>query len=127
MYAPGRRVLSVADAVFEEPRLAEIYDPLDPDRCDLDAYAAMAEEFGARSVLDVGCGTWRRSSPPTGSGQQRWRQSARRCDRGAGWCSRAGIQRRRHGWSGTATRPTAMSSYRGSALCRPGSTWPTPR
>jgi len=47
----------VADAIFEEPRLAEIYDPLDPDRSDLDAYAAMAEEFGARSVLDVGCGT----------------------------------------------------------------------
>jgi len=47
----------VADAIFEEPRLAEIYDPLDPDRSDLDAYAAMAGEFGARSVLDVGCGT----------------------------------------------------------------------
>lgn len=47
----------MADAAFEEPRLAEIYDPLDPDRSDLDVYAAMAEEFGARSVLDVGCGT----------------------------------------------------------------------
>jgi SAM-dependent methyltransferase len=47
----------VADAIFEEPRLAEIYDPLDPDRADLDAYAAMAGEFGAQSVLDVGCGT----------------------------------------------------------------------
>jgi SAM-dependent methyltransferase len=47
----------VPDAIFSEPRLAEIYDPLDQDRSDLDAYAAMAEEFGARSVLDVGCGT----------------------------------------------------------------------
>jgi ubiquinone/menaquinone biosynthesis C-methylase UbiE len=47
----------MADAIFEEPRLAEIYDPLDPDRSDLDAYAAMAGEFGAESVLDVGCGT----------------------------------------------------------------------
>lgn len=47
----------MADAIFEEPRLAEIYDPLDSDRSDLDVYAAMAEEFGARSVLDVGCGT----------------------------------------------------------------------
>jgi SAM-dependent methyltransferase len=47
----------VADAAFAEPRLAEIYDPLDPDRSDLDVYAAMAEEFGARSVLDIGCGT----------------------------------------------------------------------
>jgi SAM-dependent methyltransferase len=47
----------MADAIFEEPRLAEIYDPLDPDRSDLDAYAAMAEEFRAWNVLDVGCGT----------------------------------------------------------------------
>jgi len=37
--------------------LAELYDPLDPDRSDLDVYAAMVEELGARSVLDVGCGT----------------------------------------------------------------------
>jgi dihydrofolate reductase len=48
---------AVADAIFEEPRLAEIYDELDPDRSDVDAYAAMAAEFGAESVLDVGCGT----------------------------------------------------------------------
>ena len=47
----------MADAHFEVPRLAEIYDPLDPDRRDLDAYAAMAGEFGARTVLDIGCGT----------------------------------------------------------------------
>lgn len=47
----------MADAIFEEPRLAEIYDELDPDRSDVDAYAAMAAEFGAESVLDVGCGT----------------------------------------------------------------------
>ena len=47
----------MADAHFEVPRLAEIYDPLDPDRRDLGAYAAMAGEFGARTVLDIGCGT----------------------------------------------------------------------
>jgi SAM-dependent methyltransferase len=47
----------VADPIFEDRRLAEIYDPLDPDRGDLDAYAAIVAEFGARSVLDVGCGT----------------------------------------------------------------------
>jgi SAM-dependent methyltransferase len=47
----------VPDAIFADPRLARVYDPLDPDRSDLDAYAAMAAEFGARSVLDVGCGT----------------------------------------------------------------------
>ncbi|MEO3868726.1 class I SAM-dependent methyltransferase [Nonomuraea sp. B12E4] len=47
----------MADEIFEHPRLAAIYDALDPDRSDLDAYAAIAAEFGARSVLDVGCGT----------------------------------------------------------------------
>jgi len=47
----------VADAVFEVPRLAEIYDFLESDRTDLDHYLAIADEFGARSVLDVGCGT----------------------------------------------------------------------
>lgn len=45
------------DAIFDEPRLAEVYDPLDPDRSDLDVYAEVVEEVGARSVLDVGCGT----------------------------------------------------------------------
>ena len=45
------------DAIFEDPRLAAIYDPLDPDRSDLAVYVAIAEELGARSVLDVGCGT----------------------------------------------------------------------
>ena len=47
----------MADAHFEVPQLAEIYDPLDPDRSDLDAYATLAGEFGARTVLDIGCGT----------------------------------------------------------------------
>lgn len=37
--------------------LAELYDPLDPDRSDLDVYAAVVDELGARSVLDIGCGT----------------------------------------------------------------------
>jgi SAM-dependent methyltransferase len=50
-------VWRVVDAHFAERRLAEVYDPLDPDRSDLDAYAAMVEEFGAGSVLDIGCGT----------------------------------------------------------------------
>lgn len=47
----------MADALFSEPRLAELYDPLDPDRRDLDVYAAMAAEFGAVTAVDVGCGT----------------------------------------------------------------------
>ncbi len=45
------------DAIFSDARLAAIYDPLDPDRSDLAAYVAMASEFHARNVLDVGCGT----------------------------------------------------------------------
>jgi SAM-dependent methyltransferase len=50
-------VWRVVDPIFTERRLAEVYDPLDPDRSDLDAYVAMVDEFGARSVLDIGCGT----------------------------------------------------------------------
>ncbi|MGH3330444.1 MAG: class I SAM-dependent methyltransferase [Nocardioidaceae bacterium] len=45
------------DPIFDDRRLAGIYDPLAPDRSDLDAYAAIVDELGARSVLDVGCGT----------------------------------------------------------------------
>jgi SAM-dependent methyltransferase len=47
----------MVDVLFAEPRLAEVYDPLDADRSDLDVYAALVDELGARSVLDVGCGT----------------------------------------------------------------------
>ncbi len=50
-------VADVPDAVFEHPRLVGIYDALDPDRSDLQVHLAIAEELGARSVLDVGCGT----------------------------------------------------------------------
>lgn len=45
------------DPVFAQPRLAAIYDALDPDRSDLDHYIAMVDEFAAHRVLDVGCGT----------------------------------------------------------------------
>jgi SAM-dependent methyltransferase len=47
----------VPDAHFETPRLAEIYDPLDSDRSDLEVYRTIADELGATSVLDIGCGT----------------------------------------------------------------------
>lgn len=47
----------MTDPAFDDPRLAAIYDALDPDRSDLDAYLAIVEEIGARSVLDLGCGT----------------------------------------------------------------------
>ena len=45
------------DAIFAVPRLAEIYDLLEGKRDDLEPYLAMAAGFGARSALDVGCGT----------------------------------------------------------------------
>ncbi|MER7886048.1 class I SAM-dependent methyltransferase [Streptomyces fimicarius] len=47
----------MADEMFMDPRLAALYDALDPDRGDLDPYVRIAEEFGARRVLDIGCGT----------------------------------------------------------------------
>jgi SAM-dependent methyltransferase len=58
----------VADAIFEDPRLAGVYDLLDPDRSDLDVYAAIVDEFGARSVLDIGCGTGTFACMLTGRG-----------------------------------------------------------
>ncbi|MGW0775413.1 class I SAM-dependent methyltransferase [Streptomyces sp. NPDC002835] len=47
----------MTDECFGYPRLAAIYDRLDPDRSDLDVYLRMTEEFGAGRVLDIGCGT----------------------------------------------------------------------
>lgn len=38
--------------------MAAVYDALDPDRSDLEVYIALViDELGARSVLDIGCGT----------------------------------------------------------------------
>jgi SAM-dependent methyltransferase len=45
------------DAVFEHPRLVGVYDALDPDRTDLVLHDRLLASLGARSVLDVGCGT----------------------------------------------------------------------
>ncbi|MGZ0151546.1 class I SAM-dependent methyltransferase [Kribbella sp. WER1] len=47
----------MVDALFGVPRLAAVYDALDPDRGDLEHYAAIVQEFGGGPVLDVGCGT----------------------------------------------------------------------
>jgi SAM-dependent methyltransferase len=47
----------LADAHFSDPRLVALYDVLEGERDDLDLYAGLVEEFGARSVLDIGCGT----------------------------------------------------------------------
>ena len=43
------------DAVVDHPRVACVYDPLDPDRSELDTYVSLVDEFGVASVLDVGC------------------------------------------------------------------------
>lgn len=49
------------DAIFDDPRLAVLYDPLDPDRSDLDPYLDLLTDVllpgGTGQVLDVGCGT----------------------------------------------------------------------
>lgn len=45
------------DPIFAHPRLAQVYDATEGDREDLAAYLALADELGARRVLDVGCGT----------------------------------------------------------------------
>jgi SAM-dependent methyltransferase len=45
------------DPVFDDPRLAGIYDLLEDSRPDLAVYDAIVDELRARSVLDVGCGT----------------------------------------------------------------------
>lgn len=49
--------MGVADEEFRHPRLAALYDALDPDRRDLDPYVDLAEELDAHRLLDVGCGT----------------------------------------------------------------------
>jgi SAM-dependent methyltransferase len=47
----------VVDRLFSLPELARLYDPLDPQRRDLTVYVDLLCEVGARSVMDVGCGT----------------------------------------------------------------------
>ena len=47
----------VPDPIFADPRLASIYDTVEGDRRDLDAYEAIVDELRATSVLDIGCGT----------------------------------------------------------------------
>jgi SAM-dependent methyltransferase len=50
-------VTATPDPYFAHPRLAATYDAFEGERDDLDLYEAIADEFGARAVLDVGCGT----------------------------------------------------------------------
>lgn len=43
----------MADALFEVPRLARIYDTIDGLRDDLDHYETIVEELGANTVRDA--------------------------------------------------------------------------
>jgi SAM-dependent methyltransferase len=45
------------DPLFSDRRLAATYDVFEANRDDLDAYEQIVDEFAARHVLDVGCGT----------------------------------------------------------------------
>ena len=45
------------DAMFSHQRLAATYDVFEGERDDLDHYESIVDEFGARTVLDIGCGT----------------------------------------------------------------------
>ncbi|MGC5077745.1 class I SAM-dependent methyltransferase [Agrococcus sp. DT81.2] len=48
----------MTDPIFGDPRLAAVYDALDADRSDLEVYERIVvDELGARSALDIGCGT----------------------------------------------------------------------
>jgi SAM-dependent methyltransferase len=54
---PGSNLAAVTDGIFTDRRLAAVYDAFEGDRSDLDCYVSLVEEFGARAVLDLGCGT----------------------------------------------------------------------
>jgi ubiquinone/menaquinone biosynthesis C-methylase UbiE len=48
---------SIVDALFGDERLAVLYDLMEHDRDDLLPYVDLVVERGARSVVDLGCGT----------------------------------------------------------------------
>lgn len=47
----------VVDANFNDELLARLYDPLDPDRSDLEIYTQLITAIDAHKILDLGCGT----------------------------------------------------------------------
>jgi ubiquinone/menaquinone biosynthesis C-methylase UbiE len=47
----------MADQIFENDKLAAIYDTFDGSRDDLIHYLEIAKEFNAKNILDIGCGT----------------------------------------------------------------------
>jgi hypothetical protein len=51
VFSKGR--VGMPGDILEHPRLAAIFDAIDPDRSDLAVYVAIADELGARRVLDA--------------------------------------------------------------------------
>lgn len=45
------------DPIFADERLAPLYDAFEGDRADLLPYLAIVHELGARTLIDIGCGT----------------------------------------------------------------------
>ena len=55
--APPCLAVAVVDEELGHPRLTALYDAVQGERVDLQAYVDLAVELGADRVLDVGCGT----------------------------------------------------------------------
>ena len=47
----------MADVIFENPKLVDIYDFFDGKRYDLIHYVALIKELGSRDIIDIGSGT----------------------------------------------------------------------
>src|SRR5690348_3539467 len=45
------------DLHYVDPRLVELYDTDNPRGADTDFYVQLAAEIGARTIVDLGCGT----------------------------------------------------------------------
>lgn len=45
------------DPIFADNRLAPLYDAFEGNRADLLPYLAIVRELGARTIIDIGCGT----------------------------------------------------------------------
>jgi len=79
--ASGAIVAAWPTPISKIPGWPAAYDALEGPRRDLDAYVALAEELGARSVLDIGCGTgtlaygWSRVGSQSPASTQRRRRS----------------------------------------------------